>query len=157
MLLFQNPRYSNKILIMKNFILIFSLIILASCSTDDDAGDVINNEFEQIISILPQEEWAVSNLFTDNSDHTADFQGFTFNFREDGSVEGQTDLYTEVGTWAYKSTSENGEQLVLQFSGTPPFDKISNDWMIVSASVSKIELVIEGDNEDTQLLVFSRL
>lgn len=143
---------------MKQLVLIFSLLILASCSTEDNSGDVINNKFEQIKLILPQEQWKISNLFTDNAVHTDDFQSFTFTFKEDGTVEGQTDLFTEVGTWGYKSSSENGEQLILQFSDTTPFDKISKDWKIVSLSISKIELIDEGNSSvDTRLLAFSKL
>jgi len=143
---------------MKKLVLLFSILLLASCSTEDDAGDVINNEFEQVELILPQDVWKVSNLYTDNADRTDDFQNFTFSFREDGTVEGQTDLFTEVGTWAYKSSTENGEQLILQFNSTTLFDEISNDWKIVSLSISKIELINEGNSsEDTRLLAFSKL
>lgn len=143
---------------MKYLVLIFSIIILSSCSTADDAGDVIMAEFDQIETILPQEKWEVSNLFIHNEDHTSDFQNFNFTFREDGTVEGKTDLIAETGTWVYKSTLESGEQLIVQFSETPPFDGISNDWKIISLSNSKIELIDEGNSsEDTRLLSFSNL
>lgn len=143
---------------MKKLALILSLIFLVSCNTDDDAGDVVTNEFEQIKIILPQGEWKVSNFYESQADHTADFESFTFTFKEDGTVYGQTDLYTENGTWNYESTSEFGEQLVLQFSGTTPFDEITEDWKIVSLSISKIELSkVSSNEEDTKLLTFSKL
>lgn len=143
---------------MKNFLIILSVLILASCNKKDDSGDIITNEFEQIKIILPQQQWEITNLYTNGSDNTADFQNFVFTFKEDGSVEGQTDLFTEVGTWMYKTTSENGEQLSLQFNGTPAFDKISNTWDITSISNSKIELSDVGSNNDnTKLLAFSKI
>ena len=133
-------------------------MIITSCKTEDDTGNLINSEFEQIKLILPQQQWKVDNLFINDAVHTDDFESFTFVFKEDGTVEGQNDLFTEMGTWVYKSSQENGEQLILKFGGTPPFDEISKDWEIVSLNNMKIELVIEeNSNENTQLLAFSKL
>lgn len=143
---------------MKKLILIFSIVMFFSCSTDDDAGDVITNEFEQINIILPQTKWKVSNLYTKNADHTQDFESFIFTFNEDGSVQAQTDLFTEQGTWAYKNSSEKGEQLELEFNETSPFEEITDQWKIISLSVSKIELSVPGKTTaETHLLAFSKL
>ena len=143
---------------MKKLVLFLSLIILASCNNDDGAGDVITNEFAQIKIILPQGKWKVSNFFDNHADRTIDFESFIFYFKEDGTVEGKTDLYTENGTWQYKSTSEDGEQLILQFNGTAPFDEITYDWNIVSLGISKVELsYTNNSNEVTKLLTFVKI
>ena len=132
--------------------------MLVSCSTKDDAGDVIANKFEQIKILLPQGKWKISNIYTNNSEHTTDFESFIFTFNEDGTVNGETDLYAEEGTWIYKSSPESGEQLILEFNGTTPFQEISNNWDIVSVSNTKIELSDVGiSNDDTQLLAFSKI
>lgn len=141
----------------KSIFLFLSVIILASCNTDDDAGDVITHEFEEINTILPQGKWYVSQLFMNNEDHTPEFTSFEFTFKADGSVEGKTDLYTEMGTWSYISTPTKGEQLELQFSGTPPFDKISSVWDIVSLNLSKVELSDSNSHPTTSLLTFKKL
>lgn len=143
---------------MKKLIFIFSIILFASCSSDDDAGDVITTEFERIKTILPQGTWEVSKFIDDNREATMDFESFVFTFDEDGSATGATDLFSETGTWAYRSTTQEGEQLVLEFDEVTPFDKISDDWKIVSASNSRVELSDDGSSEgDTDLLVFSKL
>ncbi len=144
---------------MKRIALILSLLVLISCNKDDNKGDVITNEFEQIQIILPQGKWKVTSFYSEHADHTIDFETFIFSFNEDGTVNGKTDLFSEDGTWLYKTTSENGEQLILQFSGTPPFDKITENWTIVSLNVSKIELTHKiGNNDDnTKLLTFSKI
>lgn len=144
---------------MKNLILIFSvLIFFASCSSSDDSGDVIDIKFEQIKTVLPQGEWKVTSFYKDNTNRTQDFESFVFTFDEDGTVIGQTDLYTEVGTWNYLNFPDTGEELDLDFSGTPPFDEISITWHIVSVSNSKVELAIQSDsNVNTQLLTFSKI
>ncbi len=143
---------------MKNLFILFTIISLAACSSNDDSGDANTNEFEQIESTLPQGQWEVSKLIEDESDHTIDFESFVFTFKEDGTVVAQNDLFTENGTWAYDNSSSGSEKLKLQFSGTTPFDKIDEDWDIVSVTNSKIELShVSGDNGDIELLTFSKL
>lgn len=154
----ENQIFKIKTIIMKKLIFIFSVILFASCSSDDDAGDVITTEFERIETVLPQGTWEVTKFIKDNREATIDFESFVFTFDEDGSVIGVTDLFSETGTWVYRTTSQDGEQLVLEFNDVTPFDEISDDWKIVSVSNSRIELSDDGSSEgDTDLLVFSKL
>ena len=143
---------------MKNLILLFSIITLASCSSDDAPGDVITNEFERIKIVLPQGSWKVSTLVDGNDDNTTAFESFIFTFNEDGTVVSETDLYAETGQWSYRSTSQDGEQLILEFSNTTPFEEITDDWTIVSVTNSQVELSDDGDVEgDTNFLVFKKI
>lgn len=143
---------------MKRILILLAIVAFASCSSDDDSGNVNTNEFEQIKTTLPQGEWKVSNLIDGQSDHTVDFESFVFTFNEAGTVVAQNDLFTENGTWAYDNSSSSSEELVLQFSETTPFDEINDDWDIVSESNSKIELQdISGGNGDIKLLTFTKL
>ncbi|WP_347372748.1 hypothetical protein [Aequorivita sp. Q41] len=142
---------------MKKILLLFTAFAFIACSSDDDAGDANTNEFQQIETTLPQGEWKITRLIDGDSDHTSDFNSFTFTFKEDGTVNATNDLYTEPGTWAYDNSSNSGEELVLQFSETEPFDEINDDWDIVSISSSKIELTdISGGDGDVELLTFTK-
>ncbi|CAM3376541.1 hypothetical protein [Aequorivita lipolytica] len=146
---------------MKRVLIVLAIVIFASCSSDDDSGDVNTNEFENIKTTLPQGEWEVSKLIDGQTDHTASFESFVFTFKEDGTVRAQNDLFTENGTWAYdnsSSSSDSSEELILQFSEMTPFDEINDDWDIVSVSNSKIELSdVSGGNGDVELLTFVKL
>ncbi|MEH6763317.1 MAG: hypothetical protein V7655_02360 [Aequorivita antarctica] len=143
---------------MKRILILFAIVVFASCSSNDDSGDVNTNEFEPIKTTLPQGEWMVSKLIDGQSDHTTDFESFIFNFSEDGTVAATNDLFTESGTWAYDNSSNSAEKLVLLFSETTPFDEINDDWDIVSVSNSKIELSdVSGGNGDVKLLTFTKL
>lgn len=144
--------------IMKKLLILFTALLFASCSSDDDSGDANTNEFENIKTTLPQGEWKITRLIDGQSDHTADFESFIFTFNEDGTVAAKTDLFTEAGTWKYDNSSSSGEELDLLFGETPPFDEINDDWDIVSVSNSKVELRdVSGGNGDTELLTFSKL
>src|SRR5690554_5752826 len=100
---------------MKKIAFIFSLLLCISCSSDDDAGNVITIEFEQIELILPQNEWIISKFTSNQTDQTIEFESFIFNFETDGTFTSQNDLFTEAGTWEYISTAQLGEQLSLRF------------------------------------------
>lgn len=143
---------------MNKVIFILSLMVLIACNKDDASGDVITSEFKQIEIILPQGQWQVTHFYDNQTDHTSDFEGFLISFKEDGTVEAKTDLLTEKGTWRYKSTSANGEQLGLQFEPLPPFEKIAYNWNIVSLGISKVELSYARDgDQETKLLTISKL
>ncbi len=143
---------------MKKLLILFAVITVAACSSNDDSGDANTNEFEDIKTTLPQGQWKVSTLIDGESDHTASFDSFVFTFNEDGTAIAQNDLFAENGTWAYDNSSSSSEELVLQFSETTPFDEINDDWNIVSVSSSKIELSdISGGDGDIELLTFTKL
>lgn len=143
--------------IMKKILLLFTIIAFASCSSDDDSGDANTTDFEQIETILPQGDWEVSKFMDDETDSTNDFESFVFTFDEDGTVVAQNDLFTENGTWAYDNSSSTEEELVLQFSQTTPFNRINDDWEILSVSNSKVELSNINSEDNLQLLTFTKL
>jgi hypothetical protein len=143
---------------MRKILILLTIAVFASCSSDDDSGDANTNEFEQIETTLPQGEWEVSKLINGQSDHTTDFESFVFTFNEDGTVVAQNDLFTENGTWAYDNSSSSEEELVLQFGQMTPFDRLNDDWDIVSVTNSTIELSdVSGGNGDIELLTFTKL
>ncbi len=143
---------------MKKILIILTIIVIASCSSNDDPGNVQTNEFENIKITLIQGEWKVGNLTDGQSDHTADFESFVFTFNEDGTVAATNDLFTETGTWTYDNSSSSDEELVLQFSESAPFDEINDDWEIIVVSNLKIDLRdVSGGNGDTELLSFTKL
>ncbi|MBT0608386.1 hypothetical protein [Aequorivita echinoideorum] len=149
---------------MKKLLLILSLAVMFSCSSDDDSGDVINDEFDTIVNILPQGQWRVSYFANDGGDQTSSFESFVFNFNADGTVTAVNDLFSEEGTWRYESSAnnsddDNDEELVLQFTQTTPFSEISEDYDIVSISTTTIELSDDKDSTSasTELLTFTKI
>lgn len=142
---------------MKQLIIIFSLVILVACSKTDESDNAFVTEFEEIESILPKTEWKVNNLFINNEDYTDSLQDFSFIFKTDGIVEAKADSTSESGTWIYRNSLENGEQLIIQFNDTSSLNKLSNQWEIISIRTSQIEFIDEEKNSDvTHLLSFNK-
>ncbi len=142
---------------MKRILLLLTVVVFASCSSDDDAGDIYTSEFEEINATLPQGEWNISTFIDGEEDKTSTFESFIFIFDADGTVEGKTDLFTESGTWAYDNTSSASEKLVLLFGEINPFNEINDDWDIVSLNNSKVELSDDDGNGNIKLLSFTKI
>ena len=142
---------------MKKIFLLLAVIIFASCSSGDDAGDAYTSEFEQIKITLPEGQWMVSTFIDGQIDKTSAFESFDFTFNADGTVIGKTDLFSKSGTWAYDNTSTTSENLVLLFGDTDPFPALNGNWKIVSLSNSKVELSDDKENGETELLTFTKL
>jgi hypothetical protein len=142
---------------MKNILLILSVIILASCSSDDNSGD-IQDQFENIKTIVPQGTWAVSNYTEGETNKTSNFENFVFTFNGNGTVVGANDLFSENGTWEYDNTSTVEERFNLEFDQTTPFDLITENWMIISVNNNLIELaIVNGNNGEPEILTFVKL
>lgn len=143
---------------MKKILILLAVVVFASCSKDDKAGDAHTTKFEQIKTTLPEGQWKVSTFIVGQSDKTSDFESFVFTFNQDGTMIGDTDLFSETGTWIYDNTSSTSEKLVLLFGETDPFPELNDDWDILSVSNSRVEL---SDNNNaaggTLLLSFTKI
>ncbi len=143
---------------MKNLIFILSVIFFVSCSSDDDLGDVNNNQFEEIETTIPQGTWEVSRYTEGETDQTLSFESFIFTFNEDGTVTGANDLFSESGTWDYDNTASTQENFNLQFGATTPFDLITENWTIESVNNTQVQLsVANGNNGEPETLTFTKI
>ncbi len=143
---------------MKKIILILSIIVLASCSSKDDPGDIQNTQFQDIQTILPQGTWSISSYTKGGTDQTINFESFVFTFNEDGSVSAENNLFSESGTWGYDNITSVEEKFNLQFNQTTPFDLISKNWTIVSTNNTEVSLEFTNESSgESEMLTFSKL
>jgi hypothetical protein len=129
------------------------------CDEDDDNDhddDDIIVEDTELVEILLDGDWIITH-FTDEDDvnETAAFEGYVFNFFEDGSASAvQGDLLVE-GSW--EAFGDDGTlDLALDFGTEIPFDELNEAWDVHELGHNKIELTdIHGDDIDEKL-VFER-
>lgn len=146
---------------MKNILFAFLVLTILGCSNQDDPGDVNTAQYEDIVTILPQGTWRVSFYFNMNTDNTTLFESYEFTFNEDETINIENDLLSEDGTWTYQdnsSTTENNEELLLQFSQSPPFDEISKTWDITAVNTNKVDLKFTEENSGkASFLAFTKI
>jgi hypothetical protein len=145
-------------------IMVVALLFLVACNSNDDINNPVNPN-ENIVTDLPQSSWKITYFFDDNTNQTNIYAGFSFNFNTNGSVRVVNDIFSETGSWLYEDAShdssdddgiENDEELILVFSNSNFFSKLSDDWHITSASKTKVELFDESSDGNMQFLTFTK-
>jgi hypothetical protein len=145
-------------------VLVLSLSLIVSCSTNED--DSPNNavQIEQLENTAETGTWRVTNLVDSGEDETSDFNGYDFTFSENGTVTATNGTTTYNGTWSVTSDdSDDDDDSDVEFNlffpvpDTDNFEDLNDDWDIVSYSDTVINLIdISGGNGSTDVLTFER-
>lgn len=134
---------------MKTYLYILIAFFMLGCSSDDDTNDdTQQNQFENIETDVQEGSWEISAFTNAGEDDTFTFESYVFDFLGDGTVIAGTDLLSATGSWEYMGLNENesAEIFQLSFAGSnppEPFDRLTENWQIVAASSTSIQLVYD--------------
>ena len=107
--------------------------------------------------------WKVTRFEEDGEDQTYYFSGYTFNFKEGGTVTATDGNSTVNGTWSVEEDNSNDDSssdvdFILSFPATNNFDELSDDWDIEEQSNSKLELKdVSGGDGSIDRLTFEKV
>ncbi|GAA4974092.1 hypothetical protein GCM10023315_25710 [Algibacter aquimarinus] len=137
-----------------------------NCSNDNDELNNNSQQIAQIESVAKSGTWRITNFNDSGQDETADFAGYTFSFNNDGTLVATNGTNTVNGTWSITnddSSDDDNSNDDIDFNISFPvpetndFEDLNDDWDIVSASSTKIELIdISGGNGGTDMLTFEK-
>src|SRR5690606_14782847 len=111
---------------------------LASCSQSDPASPTPAVVQQQ----MQTGQWRITSFIDSGKDETAHFTGYTFQFRDNGSLTATHGTLTHTGIW---SIQQNGSQddnpdsdldVHIDFTAPADFEELSEDWHIVSQSAN---------------------
>jgi hypothetical protein len=149
---FANRRYSSiKILNMKKIFVIlgFCSIIFSSCTKEDNA---VNN----VADAVTNGTWRVTHFSERSNNETSDFNGYTFTFQSNGKIIASKNGVAKEGNWS-ESTSSN--KLIIDLGAksdaNKPLGELSDDWVIVSKTDTKINLT-DDNSSSNELLEFTK-
>ena len=149
------------------FLLSLSIITL-TCSSDDDANQNNNaQEISQIIDDMESGTWIVTSYIDSGTNETSDFNGYNFEFLNDGTVIATNGTTNYNGIWSVTDDSnsaddsDNDDDIDFNLSFPVPdsnnFDDLSDDWDIISHSATMISLRdISGGDGSIDTLIFER-
>lgn len=130
----------------------YELILQRVC--DDNAGD---GDVAEIRNFMMGGEWIVA-LYTDNEvNETTTFNGYSLNFMADHQIsllEG-TEAFGN-GLWRVIRNSDQQLKVYLNFGVNMPFDELTDDWELVSATADRIELKDVSDDGSKDVVVFEK-
>lgn len=96
--------------------------------------------------------WKISLFQEDGFNHTSDYDIYTFNFDENGSVQASNNGYKVNGSW---SVGKDDGHIEFNLTLSSPLEDLSDDWEVVSNSANKLELKdISGDGSVDYLTFF---
>lgn len=86
------------------------------------------------------------SLFIDDGDNdTDDFQAYTFQFDDQGTVSAVGPNDQRVGTYLVFE-DDNRIELLMTFVGADPFDELNDDWYYLETSGNTIRFEDDTDN-----------
>jgi hypothetical protein len=144
---------------MKAIKFITILVVLAcssiGCSDDDDNSQVSSPN--EINATVTSGGWIVTLFKEDNVVQTDNFSGYVFTFAANGDLSATNGSTTQSGDWSTYSDS-GYTKLDLMFDALDgPFEEISEDWRVISRTVTKIELKhVSGGDGSVDFLTFEK-
>ncbi|NBC56709.1 MAG: hypothetical protein GVY05_00255 [Bacteroidetes bacterium] len=139
----------------------FSLLLLISCSSDDDSSP-INISPDEVENTMQNGTWRITNFVDSGINETEDFTGYDFTFESSGILNASDGNNNFSGIWSVTNSNSNDDSpddsdldFNINFNFPQDFQDLSDDWDIISHSPNKIELTdVSGGNGETDFLTF---
>ncbi|MFD1062689.1 hypothetical protein ACFQ1Q_05480 [Winogradskyella litorisediminis] len=109
-----------------------------------------------LVNALTTGDWYVTYFF-DDTDETADFSDYVFNFASDNTATATDTNGSTNGIWSTTSGDETVLGLNLNFGTTIPLDELADDWDVLEVTNDIIRLKdISGGDGSEDFLTFER-
>ncbi|MEL6811710.1 MAG: hypothetical protein AAFP76_10275 [Bacteroidota bacterium] len=109
----------------------------------------------ELVAALTNGDWYITYYF-DDTDETADFADYVFNYATDGTATATDSNGTTNGTWSTSSGDETDLELNLNFGVVPPLDELAEDWDVLEVTNDIIRLKDESGDGTDDFLTFER-
>lgn len=143
----KNLKRMKKIMLMSGILL--SVLIMPSCSKDA-LSDVTITEAEA----LAGGSWKVVYYY-DNSDGVSnDFDGYTFEIGDDGTITATNGASSYTGTWLVKSSDDDpdySKEIEFTIAGDKQMDKLDGKWLIAELTETTMQLKDDTPSEEIHL------
>lgn len=125
------------------------LVMLAGCTKKDST-------VSSVTEAVTNGTWRVTNFSERTNNETDDFTGYTFTFLSNGKIQASKNGVIKEGNW---SESTSSQKLIIDLGAksdaNKPLGELSDDWVIVSKTASKINLS-DDNSSSNELLEFSK-
>lgn len=98
--------------------------------------------------------WKISLFQEDGFNETSDYEIYTFNFEDNGSVIASNNGFSVTGSW---SVGKDDGHVEFNLSMPIPLDDLSDDWEVISNSSTKLELKDVSGDGSVDYLTFIKL
>jgi len=99
--------------------------------------------------------WTVTYYLDSGKDETSDFNGYSFSFNTDGTLQAVMSSGTFSGTWRIGDSSSDDDsssnKLVIMITGNKAMDDLQDDWLIVKLNDNEIWLRDDNVSSNEEL------
>ena len=122
----------------------------SDCSSDGSIDD------SALVNALTTGDWYVTYFF-DDTDETADYVDYVFNFASDNTATATDTNGTTNGSWSTTSGDDTVLGLNLNFGTGIPLDELADDWDVLEVTNDVIRLKdVSGGDGSEDFLTFER-
>lgn len=138
------------------------IIRLKDLSGGDGSTDFLTFERTQgggggndLATIIEDGTWFVASYTEDSDDQTANYNGYTLDFMNDGTVVATNGSNPNNGTWASMSS---GNEFMLNFGTAMPFGEFNDVWDVLSVTDTQVIVQdVSGGGGGTDTLTLEKL
>lgn len=140
--------------------------VAVSCSDDDSSSTSVNGNATAITNNMKSGTWRITSYTDDGENETMHYDGYDFDFNDNGTVIASNGTNTYNGIWSVTDSDSNDDDdngsnddidFNIAFSAPEAFSELTDDWDVESRTGTKITLVdISGGNGGTDYLVFEK-
>jgi hypothetical protein len=133
-------------------LLMLSLTILTACDKNDDN----TSSTMDVRTVATSGNWRVTYFMEENREQTSIFSGYSFTFAANNSLTAIKGTSSIAGSWA-TDTDDSKSKLVIVFAGPSGFDELTEDWLVIESTSSRIKLQhTSGGNGTVDYLTFEK-
>ncbi len=136
---------------MKNKIhlIAFAVLIIAasSCKKEDNSPASTNNS--SIAGTITNGTWRISYYHESSSDHTANFNGYTFTFSSNGTMTAIHSSGNTIGTWRIDDSNVN--EFHMSIGNNAPLTDLDKGWLITSQTSTEIQMKDDSGSSNEEL------
>ena len=120
---------------LKPLLSVFLLILVATMPSCKKF--VQQQEEKAALNIITNGVWIVNSYLANDSDVTASFSGYVFQFKSDGTVTGVNGASSTQGVWSANIVSR---QIISSFAGAPdPLARLNASWTITDSGSNYVK------------------
>ena len=134
------------------FVIVVVLSTASTCKEDDD--EIMANQ--KLATTLGTGTWRITYFF-DQQEETTDFEGYVFDFSDNGIIIARKTALSVQGSWDTEDSGEGYTKLYMDFGAGEPLEELNEDWRVTANSGVKISFDHEsGGNGDVDVMVLER-
>lgn len=136
---------------------VFMVNVASMCSSDDNSSSSSSTTTTQVTTNVTSGNWSVTLYNENGANHNSYFTGYAFAFASNGSLTA-VGSNNQSGSWSTYSDSGKTKMDITFGATDGPFESISDDWDVLSATSSKIELKhTSGGDGSIDYLTFEKI